>query len=46
MALTSKLSAIGDAIRAKTGKGGKLTLDQMVTEIQSISGGGGDNYLG
>lgn len=45
MALTNKLSAIGDAIRAKTGKSEKLTLDSMVTEINSIttggSGGGG-----
>lgn len=46
MALTNKLSSIGDAIRAKTGKSSLLTLDQMPTEIQSISGGGGDNYLG
>lgn len=41
MALTNKLAAIGDAIREKTGKSGKLTLEQMVTEIQGISGGGG-----
>ena len=41
MALTNKLSAIGDAIRAKTGKSEKLTLDSMVTEINSITGGGG-----
>jgi hypothetical protein len=41
MALTDKLSAIGDAIRAKTGKSEKLTLDQMPTEIASIEGGGG-----
>ena len=37
MALTDKLSAIGDAIRAKTGKTGKLTLDQMPNEIKSIT---------
>lgn len=36
MALTDKLNAIGNAIRAKTGKSGKLTLDQMVTEINGI----------
>ena len=36
MALIDKLNAIGDAIRAKTGKAGKLTLDQMPTEIASI----------
>lgn len=41
MALTNKLSAIGDAIRAKTGKSEKLTLDSMVTEIDSITTGGG-----
>lgn len=39
MALTDKLSAIADAIRAKTGKAGKLTLPQMVTEISSIPAG-------
>lgn len=38
MALTDKLTAIGNAIRAKTGKSGTLTLPQMVTEIGSISG--------
>ena len=38
MALTDKLTAIGNAIRAKTGKSGKLTLEQMVTEIGSIGG--------
>lgn len=41
MALTDKLSAIGNAIRAKTGKTDKLTLDQMPGEIASITGGGG-----
>ncbi len=41
MALTEKLNAIGDAIRAKTGGSEKLTLDQMPTEIASISSGGG-----
>ncbi len=38
MALTNKLSAIGDSIRAKTGKTELLTLDEMPTEIDSISG--------
>lgn len=37
MALTDKLVAIGNAIRAKTGKSGKLTLDNMVTEINGIT---------
>lgn len=41
MALIDKLNAIGDAIRAKTGKTDKLTLDQMPLEIESITGGGG-----
>lgn len=40
MALIDKLNAIGNAIRAKTGKSEKLTLDQMPSEIASISGGG------
>lgn len=45
MALTSKLENIGNAIRNKTGKTDKLTLDEMATEIASITtgeGGGGD----
>lgn len=40
MALTDKLSAIADAIRAKTGKSDSMTLEQMPTEIASITGGG------
>lgn len=42
MALINKLSAIGDAIREKTGKEDLLTLDQMPEEIRGISGGGGE----
>ena len=42
MALTDKLTAIANAIRAKTGKTGTLTLDQMPTEIAGITGGGTD----
>ena len=43
MALTDKLTAIGNAIRTKTGGTDLLTLDQMATEISNIpSGGGGD----
>ena len=38
MALTDKLSAIGNAIRAKTGGTELLTLDAMPTAIESISG--------
>lgn len=37
MALTDKLSAIGNAIRSKTGGTEKLTLDAMVTEIEGIT---------
>lgn len=36
MALTDKLAAIGNAIRAKTGGTAKLTLDAMVTEIGKL----------
>lgn len=36
MALIDKLNAIGDAIRFKTGKTAKLTLDEMPAEIKSI----------
>jgi hypothetical protein len=42
MALTNKLSAIGDAIREKAGTTEKLTLDEMPIAIASISSGGGD----
>lgn len=48
MALTDKITAIAEAIRSKTGKTDKLTLAQMATEIESISGGGGEmpeNYI-
>ena len=46
MALTDKLTAIGEAIRGKTGKTEKLTLEQMPHEIASIvSGGGGGEDL-
>lgn len=46
MALINKLNAIGDAIRAKTGKSDKLSLDDMVTEISAIEGGGGSAIVG
>jgi hypothetical protein len=42
MALTDKLSAIGDAIREKTGKEELIKLDDMPAEIASITTGGGD----
>lgn len=41
MALIDKLTAIGDAIRSKTGGSELLTLDEMPQEIQSIQTGGG-----
>jgi hypothetical protein len=40
MALINKLSAIGDAIRGKTGGTEKLTLDAMPEAINSITTGG------
>ena len=46
MALTDKLSAIGNAIRAKTGKSDLLSLDAMPAEIASIqTGGSGGNFV-
>ena len=39
MALIDKLNAIGDAIRLKTGKANKMTLDEMPTEIEGIEAG-------
>jgi len=41
MALTDKLSAIGNAIREKTGGAGLLTLDAMPNAIRGISSSGG-----
>ena len=45
MALTDKIKAIADAIRAKTGQTGTLTLDAMPTAISGISGGGPEAYV-
>lgn len=42
MALTDKLSAIGSAIREKTGGTELLTLDAMPVAIQGIQTGGGE----
>lgn len=42
MALISKLNAIANAIRTKTGKSAKLSLDQMVQEILAIQTGSSD----
>ena len=39
MALTNKLTAIGDAIRTKTGSTDLMTLEQMATSISGISTG-------
>lgn len=43
MALTDKLTAIADALRAKTGSTGKLTLDEIASGISGLdtSGSGG-----
>lgn len=41
MSVNSKMTAIADAIRGKTGKTDSLTLDQMATEIATIETGGG-----
>lgn len=36
MSVNSKMTAIADAIRSKTGKTGTLTLDQMATEVSGL----------
>ncbi len=41
MALTDKLTSIADALRAKTGGTGKLTLDQIATGISGLDTSGG-----
>lgn len=43
MALTDKLTAIADAIRAKTGGTDALTLDGMAEAVAGIQAGGGDD---
>lgn len=43
---TDKLTAIGDAIRAKTGKTDKLTASQMADEIGNMQTGGGSDRSG
>lgn len=40
-----KMTALADAIRAKTGLVGKLTIDQMVTAVNSLSGGASSGGL-
>ena len=39
-ALDAAMTDIADAIRAKTGKTDPLTIEQMPSEIEGISGGG------
>ena len=43
MALTDKLTAIANAIRAKTGGTNTMTLDEMATAITNISVGTGSS---
>lgn len=45
MSINSKMTAIANAIRGKTGKAEVLTLDQMATEIAGIEAGGGGYSL-
>ena len=45
MSINSKMTAIADAIRDKTGKTDSLTLDQMATEIAGIETGGGNSGM-
>ena len=45
MALTDKLTAIADAIRAKDGTTGKMTLAQMPDKIAAIQTGGGSSSV-
>ena len=39
---TSKLTALGDAVRSKTGGQADLTLDEMATAVSGISTGSSD----
>lgn len=43
--LVTKLKAIADAIRGKTGKADEMTLEQMATEIEGIEAGGGEEVF-
>lgn len=42
MSVKSKMTALADAIRAKTGGEGKLSIDGMIEAVGGITGGGGD----
>ena len=44
-ALDAALTDIADAIRTKTGKTDPLTIEQMPSEIEGISGGGADHSV-
>lgn len=46
MSVNSKMTAIADAIREKTGESGTLTLDAMAAAIAAIEAGGGGKILG
>ena len=45
MALIDKITAIADAIRAKTGESGKMTLAEIPEKIEGIETGGADDTL-
>ena len=44
MSVNSKMAAIADAIREKTGESGTLTLDAMAAAIAGIEAGGGGGF--
>ena len=43
MSLKEKMTALADSVRSKSGVTGKLSIDKMITAIDSISAGGGGN---
>ena len=46
MSVNSKMTAIADAIRSKTGDTAKLSLDEMAVAIAGIEAGGGGETIG
>lgn len=42
MSILDDLQSVADAIRSKTGKTDKMMLAEMPSEIEGISGGGGE----
>ena len=42
MSVKNQMTALADAVRSKSGATGKLSIDKMITAINSISAGGGD----